>query len=146
MKLKWIAGSFVMICTIIIGVLFMNYTQNDTSLKEKNNKVNQSNSVIKSNDILKKTSGSSDAFIYFYKPNCIYCTEAHDDIYQSVKDSKVNLESIDLDKEENATLWDELNIKGTPTIIHFKDSKEIKRIEGAVTFDEFNKFFSDKLK
>lgn len=37
--------------------------------------------------------------------------------------------------------WDKYNIQGTPTIIHFKDGKEVSRISGEQSKEKFKEWF-----
>ena len=44
------------------------------------------------------------------------------------KDLNVDMKVIDIENLNEP--WDKYDIKGTPTIIHFKDGKEVSRISG----------------
>ena len=44
------------------------------------------------------------------------------------KDLNVDMKVMDIEKLDAP--WDEYKIQGTPTIIHFKDGKEVSRISG----------------
>ncbi|HHT7190969.1 TPA: thioredoxin family protein, partial [Bacillus cereus] len=51
---------------------------------------------------------------------------------------------LNVEKEPHG--WDQFKIKGTPTIIYYKDGKEIDRIEGVYQEDQFKKWFKKNQK
>ncbi|MGL4522674.1 MAG: thioredoxin family protein [Bacilli bacterium] len=74
-----------------------------------------------------------DALIYFYSPTCFYCKEFAPTLQDAVKttDSKLALHNL-LEFPEN---WDDFKIEGTPTLIAFKDGKEVDRLVGQQPLD-----------
>ncbi len=44
--------------------------------------------------------------------------------------------------EENPEGWKEFNIEGTPTIVNYKNGKEINRIEGEESEEIFKDWFN----
>ncbi len=54
----------------------------------------------------------------------------------------IPFEQIDLAVEQSA--WDTFGIEGTPTVVHFKDGKEVGRVAGEQTEDSYKEFFAGK--
>ncbi|ONG73326.1 thiol reductase thioredoxin [Bacillus cereus] len=139
MKKKKIAilGLIGAICTMIFAFFTLN--QYGVQANEKQEATNE----ITINQLDDKIY-NNEAFIYFYKPDCPYCKKANNDIFKAAKDANVELYQIDLSKKENKRLWQDYNIGGTPTIIHFNKGEEFERIEGAVQYKAFRNFFEIK--
>ena len=55
------------------------------------------------------------------------------------KDLNVDMKVIDIENLNEP--WDKYDIKGTPTIIHFKDGKEVSRISGEQSKEKFKEWF-----
>lgn len=55
------------------------------------------------------------------------------------KDLNVDMKVIDIENLNEP--WDKYNIQGTPTIIHFKDGKEVSRISGEQSKEKFKEWF-----
>ncbi len=53
------------------------------------------------------------------------------------KDLNVDMKVMDIEKLDAP--WDEYKIQGTPTIIHFKDGKEVSRISGEQPKDKLKR-------
>lgn len=51
-----------------------------------------------------------------------------------------------MDIEKLDAPWDEYKIKGTPTIIHFKDGKEVSRISGEQPKDKLKEWLEQTKK
>lgn len=60
------------------------------------------------------------------------------------KDLNVDMKVIDIENLNEP--WDKYNIQGTPTIIHFKDGKEVSRISGEQSKDKFKEWFEQTKK
>lgn len=60
------------------------------------------------------------------------------------KDLNVDMKVMDIEKLD--VPWDEYKIKGTPTIIHFKDGKEVSRISGEQPEDKLKEWLEQTKK
>ncbi|MBD8077298.1 hypothetical protein [Bacillus thuringiensis] len=67
---------------------------------------------------------SNELVVYFYNQRTYKKL-----VLKAAMDTKVDLYSMDLSKEENRELVTQLNIKGSIAIIHYHKGEEIKRIE-----------------
>jgi len=79
--------------------------------------------------------------VYFFSPLCSYCKQTTPIVVPMTKDLGIDLKLYNVLEYEEA--WDEFNIEGTPTIIHFKDGKEVGRIYGFQEEEVFKKWFED---
>ncbi|PFO36468.1 thiol reductase thioredoxin [Bacillus thuringiensis] len=87
------------------------------------------------NNLLKK----DEKLVYFYQTNCSYCKKVSPIIIPMAKELDIDMKTLNLEKEPNG--WNLFNIEGTPTIIHYKNGKEIDRIEGEYKEEEFKIWF-----
>src|SRR6478735_6878498 len=60
------------------------------------------------------------------------------------KDLNVDMKVMDIEKLDAP--WDEYKIQGTPTIIHFKDGKEVSRISGEQPEDKLKEWLEQMKK
>ncbi|WP_078381692.1 thioredoxin family protein [Sutcliffiella halmapala] len=65
--------------------------------------------------------------VYFYSPECVYCQQTSPVIVPMAEEMDINLELYNILEFEQG--WADYNIHSTPTIIHFENGKEIKRLE-----------------
>ncbi|KEK24229.1 thioredoxin family protein [Bacillus gaemokensis] len=99
---------------------------------------------ISSSDIRKNNEEKKEQTVYFYQTGCHYCEKVSPIVVPMAKDMSVDMKVIDI-LNDNQT-WDDYKIEGTPTIIHFKDGKEVSRINGEQPKDAFEKWFKENKK
>ncbi|WP_459500352.1 thioredoxin family protein [Bacillus sp. C1] len=99
---------------------------------------------ISSDEIRKNNEEKKEQTIYFYQTGCVHCEKVTPIVSPMAKDMNIDMKVIDI-LNDNPT-WDEYKITGTPTIIHFKDGKEVSRISGEQSKDAFEKWFKDSKK
>ena len=78
------------------------------------------------------------------KPLCVHCQKVSPIVVPLAKDLNVDMKVIDIENLNEP--WDKYNIQGTPTIIHFKDGKEVSRISGEQSKDKFKEWFEQTKK
>ncbi|MCI0767335.1 thioredoxin family protein [Bacillus sp. TL12] len=110
------------------------------SNKEKSYYTNK----ISSDEIRKNNEEKKEQTIYFYQTGCVHCEKVTPVVVPMTKDMNIDMKVIDI-LNDNPT-WDEYKIKGTPTIIHFKDGKEVSRIHGEQSKEDFEKWFKKNKK
>ncbi|MEY8350055.1 thioredoxin family protein [Bacillus cereus] len=110
------------------------------SNKEKSYYTNK----ISSDEIRKNNEEKKEQTIYFYQTGCVHCEKVTPVVVPMTKDMNIDMKVIDI-LNDNPT-WDEYKIKGTPTIIHFKDGKEVSRIHGEQSKEDFEKWFKENKK
>ncbi|SFJ94669.1 MULTISPECIES: thioredoxin family protein [unclassified Bacillus (in: firmicutes)] len=129
---------------IVIALLIAIFAVSNIEQKEEA-KTDYYTNKISLDDIRKNIQEKKDQTIYFYQTSCPHCHKVSPIIVPMAKDMNIDVKVIDLENEPKA-VWDELKITGTPTIIHFKEGKEVSRIEGEQPKDEFKKWFTQNKK
>ncbi|MFC4323881.1 thioredoxin family protein [Litchfieldia salsa] len=79
--------------------------------------------------------------VYFYSPTCAYCQQTTPILVPLVDDLGVDVKKLNLLEFEDG--WQDFAINSTPTLIHYENGKEVKRIEGLQTEETFREWFSD---
>ncbi|MGG0186942.1 thioredoxin family protein [Bacillus rhizoplanae] len=133
MKKMFLFGGIVVVLLIAIFAV--------TKVEQKQeNKTDYYTNKISLEDLQKNVKEKKDQTIYFYQTNCVHCQKVSPTIVPMAKDMNIDMKVIDLEKYP--TGWDEFKITGTPTIIHFKEGKEVSRIEGEQPKDKFKEWFT----
>ncbi|GAB6438470.1 thioredoxin family protein [Bacillus luti] len=95
-------------------------------------------------DLNKNIEDKKEQTIYFYQTSCVHCQKVSPIVVPLAKDLNVDMKVIDIENLNEP--WDKYNIQGTPTIIHFKDGKEISRISGEQSKEKFKEWFEQTKK
>ncbi|NIA59407.1 thioredoxin family protein [Bacillus pacificus] len=90
-------------------------------------------------DLNKNIEDKKEQTIYFYQTSCVHCQKVSPIVVPLAKDLNVDMKVIDIENLNEP--WDKYNIQGTPTIIHFKDGKEVSRISGEQSKEKFKEWF-----
>ncbi|MEK4677604.1 thiol reductase thioredoxin [Bacillus cereus] len=96
--------------------------------------------TISFSDLRKNIGDKKEQIVYFYQTSCIHCKKVSPIIVPLAKKLGIDMKVINIENVDS--VWDEYNIVGTPTIIHFKDGKEKGRISGENSSREFKKWFA----
>ncbi|HFT2187931.1 TPA: thioredoxin family protein [Bacillus cereus] len=131
---------FILITISILILIFLTTTKKDS----KENTTNYYQNEIKTNELQNDILKQDEKFIYFYQTNCHYCKKTSPIVVPMTKKLNINMEVLNLEKEPNG--WNQFKIEGTPTIIHYKNGKEIDRIEGEYKEEEFKEWFNKNKK
>ncbi|HGA1025239.1 TPA: thioredoxin family protein [Bacillus cereus] len=131
---------FILITISILILIFLTTTKKDS----KENTTNYYQNEIKTNELQNDILKQDEKFIYFYQTNCHYCKKTSPIVVPMTKKLNINMEILNLEKEPNG--WNQFKIEGTPTIIHYKNGKEIDRIEGEYKEEEFKEWFNKNKK
>ncbi len=83
-------------------------------------------------------SNGEDAFVYFYSPTCIHCKHTSPVLVPLAEDMGIDLKKYNILEFEQG--WNDYGIESTPTVIRFKDGKEVDRIVGTQTEDTFRQW------
>ena len=87
---------------------------------------------------LQKNLKEKEETVYFYQTSCVHCQKLSPVVVPMAKDLNVDMKVMDIEKLDAP--WDEYKIQGTPTIIHFKDGKEVSRISGEQPKDKLKEW------
>ncbi|MGN4444650.1 thioredoxin family protein [Bacillus cereus group sp. MYBK79-1] len=95
-------------------------------------------------DLQKNLKEKKEETVYFYQTSCVHCQKLSPVVVPMAKDLNVDMKVMDIEKLD--VPWDEYKIKGTPTIIHFKDGKEVSRISGEQPEDKLKEWLEQTKK
>lgn len=138
-KMFLIVGVIVL---LFVGLLVMTNMKNKQAINDESNPYDKDElrqetidllgdenyqNIIVPTDLDKKLADKETVTVYYFSPTCSYCQEATpilspiaDELDADVK--KMNLLEYDL--------MDHYGIEGTPTLIHYENGEEVKRIAG----------------
>ncbi|MEK4868078.1 thioredoxin family protein [Bacillus sp. FSL E2-8895] len=131
---------FILITMSILVLIFLITTKKDS----KKSTTNYYQNEIKTNELQNNILKQDEKFVYFYQTNCHYCKKVSPIVVPMTKKLNINMDVLNLEKEPNG--WNQFKIEGTPTIIHYKNGKEIDRIEGEYKEEEFKEWFNKNKK
>ena len=100
---------------------------------------------IDASEISKYASSENYTIVYFYKENCSPCSKFKITLNDYIKRNDIKVYGVNINKESNGyfDLTDKYKLEYTPTVIIFKNKKEVKRIEGLVSNKNFLKFIKN---
>lgn len=82
--------------------------------------------------------------VYFFSPSCEYCNLVTPVIVPLSQDLGVDLHLYNVYEFEEG--WDDYNITATPTVVYFKNGKEVNRIVGYQPEDIYKNWFESVVK
>ncbi|PEB56545.1 thiol reductase thioredoxin [Bacillus pseudomycoides] len=148
MKKMLIFGGIIIVLFAAIWAVTNMEDKNKTSNEVKSEAKSEENyyaNTISLEDLRKNIADKKDQTIYFYQTDCIHCKKVSPIVVPLAKDLNVDMKVIDIEKEPDV-VWDEFKIEGTPTIIHYKEGKEVSRITGDQPKGAFEKWFKETKK
>lgn len=99
--------------------------------------------AITPNELDKELENGDKVTVYFYSPQCSFCQKTSPIVVPLAKDMSIDLKMYDVLENEQA--WDEYQLKGTPTIIHFENGQEVARISGYNEEAVFKQWFEENV-
>ncbi|HHT7239182.1 MULTISPECIES: thioredoxin family protein [Bacillus] len=139
MKKMLIFGGII----IILFAAIFAVTQMEKKSASTNEKDYYSNKISLEN-LNKNLEDKKEQTVYFYQTSCVHCQKLSPIVVPMAKDLNVDMKVMDIEKLDAP--WDEYKITGTPTIIHFKDGKEVSRISGEQPKEKFKEWFEQTKK
>ncbi|MDX8366822.1 thioredoxin family protein [Cytobacillus sp. IB215665] len=97
--------------------------------------------IILPNELDEKLANNESATIYFYQSTCPACKVTSPIIVPMAEEMGIDLKLYNLLEFNEG--WDEYNIESTPTIVQYKDGKEVSRLNGAVGAEKFESWFKE---
>lgn len=83
---------------------------------------------------------NNKVFILYYKVSCLPCSSLKEKLNDIIKKQKIkNIYAVDIEDDYFSDLSN-ITIKSTPTMILYKDKKEVKRIEENVSKQKLLEF------
>ncbi|MEB4816887.1 thioredoxin family protein [Bacillus thuringiensis] len=150
MKKMLIFGGIIIALFVAIFAVTQMEEKNATSQKIGNpteSKTNGSDyytNKISLSDLQKNLKEKKEETVYFYQTSCVHCQKLSPVVVPMAKDLNVDMKVMDIEKLDAP--WDEYKIQGTPTIIHFKDGKEVSRISGEQPKDKLKEWLEQTKK
>jgi len=86
-----------------------------------------------------KISEEEEVIVYFWQTGCEYCEQVKPYVEPLIEEN--DAVSINL---ADHNVWTTYGINGTPTMIRFQDGKEVGRVEGAVSEQQYETFFKNE--
>ncbi len=100
--------------------------------------------VILPEELEEKLKNKEDVTVYFYKSDCIHCKRTTPTLAPLAEDMGVDMVQYNLLEFEQG--WDQYGIEATPTLVHYEGGKEVARIVGEQSEEEFKAFFEENVK
>ncbi|MDQ0232367.1 thioredoxin family protein [Metabacillus malikii] len=97
--------------------------------------------IILPDELDEKLANKEEVIVYFFSPECVHCKNATPELMPAAEDVGVKIEQYNVLEFEQA--WTEFNIESTPTLIHFKDGKEVARTKGANTKEGYTSILTE---
>ncbi|HDR7417084.1 TPA: thioredoxin family protein [Bacillus cereus] len=149
-KMLIFGGIIIALFAAIFAVTQMEEKNASTSQKIDNATGSQTDgpdyykNKISLSDLQKNLKEKKEETVYFYQTSCVHCQKLSPVVVPMAKDLNVDMKVMDIEKLD--VPWDEYKIQGTPTIIHFKDGKEVSRISGEQPKDKLKEWLEQTKK
>lgn len=91
-------------------------------------------------DLDKKIAGKESFFLYYFSSTCPHCKVTTPILMPVAKDLGVDIKQFNLEEFKDA--WQRYNIQSTPTLVYYKDGKEVERIIGEQPKEALQAFIS----
>jgi thiol-disulfide isomerase/thioredoxin len=137
-RLPLIFGGILLLIAVVVtvGVLSQQYDAAETA------SVDLYQNAITPEELQKKIDSKEEVYAYFYQPNCEHCKVVSPFLIPMAKEMNKPLFPVNIYNRRSA--WEKYNISGTPTLIHFKDGKEVGKIVGSNPEADFRKFLEQQ--
>lgn len=116
---------------IIVGLallFFLNNANEETGVN-----------AVTADELETKISEEEEVVVYFWQTGCEYCEQVKPYVEPLIEE--YDAVSINL---ADHNVWTTYGINGTPTMIRFQDGKEVGRVEGAVSEQQYETFFKNE--
>ncbi|AYB41698.1 thioredoxin (plasmid) [Brevibacillus laterosporus] len=133
MKILKLTAIFLTLFTLVISSGCQSQTKNEVSSFNENQ-------IENIESLKKRISTETELYVYFYQPSCSFCQEVEPYLLPLGKSSKIPFTKIDLSNNQEG--WNLYKVDGTPTVIHFKDGNEFRKVVGALSKEDYSSFFS----
>lgn len=100
--------------------------------------------IILPEELDERLANKEDLTVYFFSPTCSFCVATTPIVAPLAKEMDIDLKQFNLLEFENG--WNKYKIESTPTIIQYKDGKEVARIVGGQDKETFEAWFNENSK
>ncbi|MFE8703146.1 thioredoxin family protein [Cytobacillus sp. FJAT-54145] len=95
-------------------------------------------------ELEEKLDNKEDVTVYFYSPTCSHCQRTTPIVDPLSKEMEIDLVQFNLLEFDNG--WNQYNVSETPTIVQYKEGKEVARIVGYQEEAVFEDWFNENSK
>ena len=151
MKKLIIIGAVVIL--LFVGIIVLTNMSNSDKLKDNpygTEDLEQSTidllddenyqNIILPEDLKKKIESREEVFAYLFSPLCGYCKQFTPKLMPIAEKEGIHIDQLNVLEYESE--WTTYKLKATPTLIYFKDGKEVTRIVGDHSKAEIREFFA----
>ena len=131
----------IAIVSIFALVIILTNKETKNEKTTSTEQVNYYKNQITPEQLQEDLSNHKEKIVYFYKTTCPHCLRVSPIVVPMAENMKINMQVLNL--EEYKQGWDMFQIKGTPTIISYKDGKEVNRILGEQSLQTFQTWFKN---
>ncbi|OUB01377.1 thioredoxin family protein [[Bacillus thuringiensis] serovar konkukian] len=131
----------IAILSIFALVIILTNKETKNEKTTSTEQVNYYKNQITPEQLQEDLSNHKEKIVYFYKTTCPHCLRISPIVVPMAENMKINMQVLNL--EEYKQGWDMFEIKGTPTIISYKDGKEENRILGEQSLQTFQTWFKN---
>lgn len=131
-KKVWIAGIIIVCLFLIAGLIRILISPDEKPVKP---------AVITESALRADLAAKKDRLVFFYDPECKYCRIAKPVVIRAAKKEHSALKIYILKDRDHDSAYAKYGIKLTPTLVHFKNGKEVYRLVGSKSEREFRAFF-----
>ncbi|MBL0386495.1 thioredoxin family protein [Tumebacillus sp. ITR2] len=135
-RLPWIFGSIVVVLALIVAATFLSDNFDNTQVAT----TNLYSKEVTLQQLATKVSAKDDFYAYYYQPSCEHCKIVSPFLVPLADKMGKPMFPVNIEGQHDA--WTQYAIKGTPTLIHFKDGKEVSRIDGQRDPSVYSEFFA----
>ena len=97
--------------------------------------------IILPDELEEKLDNKEDTIVYFFSPECEHCKATTPVLMPVADEVGVDIGQFNILEYEDA--WGQYNITQTPTLVHYKDGKEVARQEGSSTEEVFESLLTE---
>ena len=97
--------------------------------------------VILPKDLDKKVKSGEGTFVYFFSPTCVHCHKVTPELMPIADEAGVQIDQYNVLEFEDG--WSQYKIDATPSLVYYKDGKEVDRIVGEAPNETFKSFLQD---
>ena len=96
--------------------------------------------IILPDELQDKIESGEPVTAYFFSPTCVHCKAMTPVLMPAAEEAKVAIDQYNVYEFEQG--WDDYMIEATPTLIHFRDGKEVSRMVGNQPEENIDAFFN----
>lgn len=144
----YIIGGIVVV--LFIAIILLQNKANETKLADNpygTDDLNQATidqlgdknyqNIILPEQLEEKIASGEGVFAYFFSPTCVHCQAFTPVLMPLADEAGAQIDQLNLLEFD---LWSQYNIEATPTLVYFKDGKEVNRLVGNAPADSAREF------